>query len=64
MREQDIEKTAFKMRYGHYELLVMSFGLTNALATFMDLTNRVCKPFLDRYVILFIVDIFVYSKIQ
>ena len=52
------------MRYGHYEFLVMSFGLKNAPAAFMDLMNRVFRPYVDRYVVVFIDDILVCSKDQ
>ncbi|GJW28471.1 putative reverse transcriptase domain-containing protein [Tanacetum coccineum] len=62
VHEDDILKTAFRMRYRHFEFTVMPFGLTNASAVFMDLMNRVCKPYLDKLVIIFIDDILVYSK--
>ena len=62
VRDGDIPNTTFRTRYGHYEFLVMSFDLTNASATFMDLMNRVFHEYLDSFAILFIDDILIYSK--
>jgi hypothetical protein len=62
IKGQDVPKTAYRTRYGHFKFLVLPFGLTNAPSLFMDLMNRVFQPYLDKFVVIFIDDILVYSK--
>ena len=62
VRETDIPKTVFRMRYGNFEFTVMPFGLTNAPTAFMDLMHRVFQPYLDQFIVIFVDDILISSK--
>ena len=62
IREANVSETAFRTRYGHYQFQVMSFGLTNAPAAFIDLMNRVFRPYVNQFIVVFIDDILVYSR--
>ena len=64
VKADDVKKMAFRSQYGHYEYMVMPFGVTNAPTVFMDYMNRMFQPFIDKFVVIFIDDILIYSRTQ
>jgi len=62
VKPEDVQKTTFRSRYGHYKYVVMPFGVTNAPTVFMDYMNQTFRPYLDKFVVVFIDDILIYSK--
>ena len=62
MKAEDVQKTAFRSKYGHYEYVVMPFGVVNAPTLFIDYMNKIFRSFLDKFVVVFIDDILIYSK--
>lgn len=64
VKDEDVYKTAFRTRYGYYEFLVLPFGLTNTPTVCVNLMNQLFQPYLDRFIVVFIDDILIYSKTE